>query len=694
MNRKKSFGHLIITYTVILLMPVIVVGLLMVFLYLGKLEKHFEELNTKTIEAANLRLDLSIQGALAVDYQMSIDEDVNTFLFRRFESKQERVTSLQRIRDNLQEALVNKEAIKDAVIYSYANDAYIGSGTLFSEDDFYTNFFSGCGYSREELRALLKTVKTVPLWLETEECLVYCSGMRVASYKNGGLYFAFVEKQKLLEIWHEMLGDLQTECALYFRKENPLLYTEGFQPELYEDCRDDASPRSGLTAVQYKSRKVGNFTYVYMVDYEHLGGDVAQMVRSLGIVTALLLLVSLFLALRKARTIRDMYTEALEKTESLGDQLNAQVEQLNLQLLRNALRGYDPLPPEKKRLYLKSSRIRVLIFRPEENGPEQESFRSAAQSCFSGGGLELLYLDEKSMGCVCILGYASRETLVKAVKQLWQTLSCDGSTVHLGLSAEIENLSALAEACEQAGTALHYCTLQREDGGVVYYSEISEQEKEKVYYPVEKEAQLLRNIRMGMREKTEESLERIYQINFKERRLSGEMIRLLLLKMLNTVYTLLEDISTEGTNLQINTAGINRSILLNPNKAEAFATLQNAMLAVCDKCGEQKEGELRRRIVTYIEEHFRDPDLSLEKMAEDFDMSYHHLSRLFNECMQMNFSVYLAGQRLEYSTQLLQTTSLSVEQIAVQAGFLQSGSFIRVFKKYYGITPGKYRESH
>ena len=40
MNRKKSFGHLLITYTVILLLPVIVMGVLLIFSYMKKLEKN------------------------------------------------------------------------------------------------------------------------------------------------------------------------------------------------------------------------------------------------------------------------------------------------------------------------------------------------------------------------------------------------------------------------------------------------------------------------------------------------------------------------------------------------------------------------------------------------------------------------------------------------------------------------------
>ena len=81
-------------------------------------------------------------------------------------------------------------------------------------------------------------------------------------------------------------------------------------------------------------------------------------------------------------------------------------------------------------------------------------------------------------------------------------------------------------------------------------------------------------------------------------------------------------------------------------------------------------------------------------MATEMGMSYYHLSRLFNEHMGMSFVGYLTEVRLEYSKALLRNTSLKVEQIAEMSGFLESNSFIRVFKKYYAITPGRYRKEN
>ena len=693
MNRKKSFAHLLITYTAILLAPVIVIGLLMIFLYLGRLEKNFEELNTKTIETANVQLDMMMQEALTIDYQISTDGDVNTFLFREFQSVQERVSLLVSIRDKIQKALINRSGVSSVAVYSGANDLFVGDDTLYTSERFFETNFSTSDYSQESLFALLETVKIVPIWLDTGDCLMYCSGMRATSYYGDGLFFAAIKKQELLDIWKEVFGNLEIECAVLYRGQDILLQTDGFRWDIYQTDKATDSWRKNYMIKQCDSQDIGNVEYIYIVDYEHFGGDVAKMVRSLGIVTLLLLAVSVCLARRKAKTIRDMYTEVLEERVNLEDQLNTQVEELNLQMLRNALRGYDSLAPEKQGVYLKNNRVRVLIFRPGGDTEGQATFREYAQSCFASENIELLFLYERDMGYICILGYVFQEKLMKAVTQFWKALSQSSDTgIHMGLSSEIQKLTRLADACEQAATARHYCVLQQSDGGIVHYSEILEQEKEKIYYPAEKEVQLLRNIRMGMREKVEESLGRVYQINFKERRLSGSMIRQLLVKMLNTVYVLLDTVSIENTGEQESLGRMSRDVMLTQNREEAFCILRNVMLSACDKCAEQKEGELRRRIVAYIGENFRDPDLSLEKMAEDFDMSYHHMSRLFNECMQMSFSVYLAGLRLEYSTELLGATNISVEQVAQQAGFLQSGSFIRVFKKYYGITPGTYRE--
>lgn len=68
MNKEKSFIKLLTAHSMILLVPVIVIGFIVIFLYFGKLENEFEELNTKTMETANTCVDVLMEEFLAVYY--------------------------------------------------------------------------------------------------------------------------------------------------------------------------------------------------------------------------------------------------------------------------------------------------------------------------------------------------------------------------------------------------------------------------------------------------------------------------------------------------------------------------------------------------------------------------------------------------------------------------------------------------
>lgn len=55
---------------------------------------------------------------------------------------------------------------------------------------------------------------------------------------------------------------------------------------------------------------------------------------------------------------------------------------------------------------------------------------------------------------------------------------------------------------------------------------------------------------------------------------------------------------------------------------------------------------------------------------------------------------YVLNLRMDLATELLRTTDLSQQDIAVRIGYANSGVFLRVFKKKYGITPGTYRKQN
>lgn len=97
------------------------------------------------------------------------------------------------------------------------------------------------------------------------------------------------------------------------------------------------------------------------------------------------------------------------------------------------------------------------------------------------------------------------------------------------------------------------------------------------------------------------------------------------------------------------------------------------------------------RAKQYIEEHYNNPDLSLNLLAEQCKTTTSYLSRLFKDSFGINFVDYLNQYRIQKAKELLLQGSRPIKEIASLTGFNSQQNFIRVFKKHAGVTPGQFK---
>ena len=71
-----------------------------------------------------------------------------------------------------------------------------------------------------------------------------------------------------------------------------------------------------------------------------------------------------------------------------------------------------------------------------------------------------------------------------------------------------------------------------------------------------------------------------------------------------------------------------------------------------------------------------------------------HLSRLFKEEMGISLLPYLTDVKMANARDLLINTTIPLEEVRETLGYTSLSHFNNLFKKYYKMTPGKYRSKN
>lgn len=106
---------------------------------------------------------------------------------------------------------------------------------------------------------------------------------------------------------------------------------------------------------------------------------------------------------------------------------------------------------------------------------------------------------------------------------------------------------------------------------------------------------------------------------------------------------------------------------------------------------QDRQDDLIQLISQYIDENFKNPDLSLVEMADTFHFSSSYLSKFIGQNFNESFTDIVTRKRVEYTKACLIDTDKQIAQIAREAGYSNISNFTRRFKNLENMTPGQYR---
>ena len=97
-----------------------------------------------------------------------------------------------------------------------------------------------------------------------------------------------------------------------------------------------------------------------------------------------------------------------------------------------------------------------------------------------------------------------------------------------------------------------------------------------------------------------------------------------------------------------------------------------------------------QKMKDYIELHLTE-DITREEIAQAVHLNIDYAARLFKQEEGISIMDYLGKRRIAKAILLMQTTELSISDVAFRSGFINSSHFSTLFKKSIGVSPREFR---
>ena len=214
-------------------------------------------------------------------------------------------------------------------------------------------------------------------------------------------------------------------------------------------------------------------------------------------------------------------------------------------------------------------------------------------------------------------------------------------------------------------------------------------------YPVQKERELIALIAKGDKINSQKVLNEILGFIFFTNGNDVPRIRI----RVQELVVLLSRAALEGGASIEEVFGLNNNYLLQlqrMNDVDDIAAWLARILKRFSDCvfnlKSVKHADLIQKAIHFMNANYG-RKIGLQDVADHVHMSPSHFSKVFKDEMGKSFVDYLGGVRIDKSKILLRERNIPLIDVAGMVGFDDQSYFSKVFKRFTGQSPGRYRES-
>lgn len=241
----------------------------------------------------------------------------------------------------------------------------------------------------------------------------------------------------------------------------------------------------------------------------------------------------------------------------------------------------------------------------------------------------------------------------------------------------------------EASLSLSYA--QRDNNvNIMHFNDIALHSKQLYWYPEQDEMLFIQSLKQGNKNAALEKLDNIID-DIKRNNQSFYMCKHLYYDLVNIIIKAINEMNITELAGEVET-------LLACTSPQEFETKLSAITGEMCNCISRKRVsqnmELKNNILQFVGANFANPDISLENIADRFNISMSYLSRFFKSQTGYTFTEYLKMLRMEEVKKQLLTTDRPIKDIIADVGYIDISHFLRYFKSCEGLTPGEYRQLH
>jgi len=267
--------------------------------------------------------------------------------------------------------------------------------------------------------------------------------------------------------------------------------------------------------------------------------------------------------------------------------------------------------------------------------------------------------------------------------------------VSIGISRTYDGVLGAYKACREAADALKYRILfgQRT---ILHIDDVQANSAAKAQYPKELERSLLDAVKMADREKTETLLDQFF------RELSGQYqnysdYQIAVTRFFVNLIRILQDSGISYPDL----LGCDPPLLEQLHSLSSVEEMRSwfresviePITRVYEEQRQKRYRSISQEVLQLIHERY-DTDLTLESCSNELHYHPSYISKVLRQELGVSFSDYLLQYRLGKAKEMLEHTDMKIAEIAETLRYHNSQNFIRSFRKFYGLTPGAYREQY